>query len=355
MSDGLAVSVLDLVGMRIGESPASAIARSVELARNAERWGYKRYWLGEHHSIVGLADSATPVLVGHVAGATERIRVGSGGVMLPNHAPLLVAEQFGTLEALYPGRIDLGVGRAPGGDPLAMRALGRDLGQGDVLSTFDAFSERLEELRGYLGAEKPGQTVRAIPGQGSNVPITLLGSSCISAPLAAKLGLPYAFGAQFAPEHRVEAAKLYREHFQPSETLRKPYLMMAVPVIAAETDGAARRMFTTMQQRALSLIRNEPVALLPAVDSMQPLWSAAERVAIESRLEAAIVGSDWTVKAGLEKLVRQTGADEVIVVTDTYEQADRLESYRRVAEIAAGMKTDPARRRSLNAQKKTVA
>lgn len=355
MSDGLAVSVLDLVGMRIGESPASAIARSVELARNAERWGYKRYWLGEHHSIVGLADSATPVLVGHLAGATERIRVGSGGVMLPNHAPLLVAEQFGTLEALYPGRIDLGVGRAPGGDPLAMRALGRDLGQGDVLSTFDAFSERLEELRGYLGAEKPGQTVRAIPGQGSNVPITLLGSSCISAPLAAKLGLPYAFAAQFAPEHRVAAAKLYREQFQPSETLRKPYLMMAVPVIAAETDGAARRMFTTMQQRALSLIRNEPVALLPALDSMQPLWSAAERVTIESRLAAAIVGSDWTVKAGLEKLVRQTGADEVIVVTDTYEQADRLESYRRVAEIAAGMRIDPARRRSPIAQKRTVA
>jgi len=355
MNNGLAVSVLDLVGMRIGESPASAIARSVELARNAERWGYKRYWLGEHHSIVGLADSATPVLVGHVAGATERIRVGSGGVMLPNHAALVVAEQFGTLEALYPGRIDLGVGRAPGGDPDAMRALGRDLGQGDVLSKHDAFSERLEELRGDLGAEKPGQTVRAIPGQGSNVPITLLGSSCWSAELAGKLGLPYAFGAQFAPEHRVEAAKLYREHFRPSETLRKPYLMMAVPVIAAETDGAARRLFTTMQQRALNSIRTGAVELLPAVDSMQGLWSAAERVAVESRLEAAIVGSDWTVKAELEKLVRQTGADEVIVETDTYEQADRLESYRRVAAIAAGMKADPPRRKNPHVQKRTVA
>ena len=337
MNDGFAVSVLDLVGMRIGESPASAIARSVELARNVERWGYKRYWLGEHHSIVGLADSATPVLVGHVAGATERIRVGSGGVMLPNHAPLVVAEQFGTLEALYPGRIDLGVGRAPGGDPDAMRALGRDLGQGNVLSKHDAFSERLEELRGYLRAEKPGQTVRAIPGQGSNVPITLLGSSCWSAELAGRLGLPYAFGAQFAPEHRVEAAKLYREHFRPSETLRKPYLMMAVPVIAAETDGAARRLFTTSQQRFLRLIRNEAVELLPAVDSMQLLWSETERVAVENKLAAAIVGSDWTVKAELEKLVRQTGASEVIVVTDTYEPADRLESYRRVAAVAAGI------------------
>jgi luciferase family oxidoreductase group 1 len=347
MSKGLAVSVLDLVGMRVGESAARAIARSVELAQHAERWGYKRYWLGEHHSIAGLAGSATQVLIAHVAGATERIRVGSGGVMLPNHAPLLVAEQFGTLEALYPGRIDLGVGRAPGGDPRAMRALGRNLGlNGDDSSKLEDFSQRLEELLGYLGAEKPGQPVRAIPGQGSNVPITLLGSSRASAELAGRLGLPYAYAAHFAPEHRVAAAKHYREHFRASERLSKPYLMMAVPVIAAETDGAARRLFTTVQQRSLKLIRNEGVELLPAVDSMQPLWSAAERVAIESRLAAAIVGSDWTVKAGLEKLVGQTGADEVIVVTDTYEQADRLESHRRVAAIAAKMKIKTARRRA---------
>jgi luciferase family oxidoreductase group 1 len=267
----------------------------------------------------------------------------------------VVAEQFGTLEAIFPGRIDLGLGRAPGGDPHAMRALGRDLGQGDVLAKLDVFSQRLEELQGYLGAEKPGQRVRAIPGQGSKVPITLLGSSCFSAQIAGNLGLPYAFAAHFAPEYRLEAAALYRRQFRPSEALRKPYLMMAVPVIAAETDGAARRLFTTVQQRALSLIRNEPVALLPAVDSMQPLWSASERVAVETRLAAAIVGSDWTVKAELEKLVRQTGADEVIVATDTYEQADRLESYRRVAAIAAGMKADPARRRSPSIQKRTVA
>ena len=337
MSDGLAVSVLDLVGMCAGESAGSAIARSVELARHAERWGYKRYWLGEHHSIAGLACSATPVLVGHVAGATERIRVGSGGVMLLNHAPLVVAEQFGTLEALYPGRIDLGLGRAPGGDLHTMRALRRELRQNG-----DDFPELLEELRGYLRAEKPGQAVRAIPGQGSNVPITLLGSSGFSAQLAGRLGLPFAFAAHFAPEHRVAAAELYREQFRASETLRKPYLMMAVPVIAAETDGAARRLFTTSQQRFLRLIRNEAVELLPAVDSMQLLWSETERVAVENKLAAAIVGSDWTVKAGLEKLVRQTGASEVIVVTDTYEPADRLESYRRVAAVAARIERTPS-------------
>jgi luciferase family oxidoreductase group 1 len=212
MNSGLAVSVLDLVGMRVGESPASAFARSVELARNAERWGYRRYWLGEHHSIAGLAGSATPVLVGHVASATKRIRVGSGGVMLPNHAPLVVAEQFGTLEALYPGRIDLGVGRAPGGDPHAMRALGRDLGKGGTLSFEGStlFQNFLRNCGVILEAEKPGQAVRAIPGQGSNVPITVLGSSVLERSACGQAGLPYAFAAQFAPEHRIAAAEAYR-------------------------------------------------------------------------------------------------------------------------------------------------
>src|SRR6202522_4123765 len=251
MRNGLAVSVLDLVGMRGGEPAGSAIARSVNLAQHVEQWGYKRYWLAEHHSIPGLACSATSVLIGHVAAATKTIRVGSGGVMLPNHAPLVVAEQFGTLEALYPGRIDLGLGRAPGGDFATMRALRRDLHQGG-----DDFPALLEELRGYLGPEKPGQAVRAIPGQGSNVPITLLGSSGFSAQLAAMLGLPFAFAAHFAPEYLFAAARLYRERFQPSEALRKPYLMVAVQVIAAESDVAARRLFTTPQQRFLGVIRN---------------------------------------------------------------------------------------------------
>jgi luciferase family oxidoreductase group 1 len=336
MSIGLAVSVLDLVGMRAGESAGSAISRSVDLAQHVEQWGYKRYWLAEHHSISGLACSATSVLIGHVAGATKTIRVGSGGVMLPNHAPLVVAEQFGTLEAMYPGRIDLGLGRAPGGDFATMRALRRDLRH-----TGDDFPALLQELRAYLGPEKPGQVVKAIPGQGSNVPITLLGSSGFSAQLAALLGLPFAFAAHFAPEYLYAAAELYREKFQPSEVLRQPHLIVAVQVIAAETDAAARRLFTTPQQRFLRLIRDQPVELLPPVDSMESLWEDLERAAVESRLSAAIVGSDATVKAGLGKLVADTRADEVMVVTDTYEHADRLQSYERVADIASTIAPQP--------------
>jgi luciferase family oxidoreductase group 1 len=332
MVDGLSVSVLDLVGMRTGEGAGPAIARSVNLAQHAETWGYKRFWLAEHHSIDGLACSATPMLIGHVAGATKTIRVGSGGVMLPNHAPLVVAEQFGTLEALYPGRIDLGLGRAPGGDYATMRALRRDLGQPG-----DDFPELLQELRSYLGEVRPGQVVRAIPGQGSNVPITLLGSSEFSAQLAGQLGLPFAFAAHFAPQYLHAAADLYHQQFRPSEVLDKPYMMVGVQVIAAETHAAARRLFTTPQQRFLRLIRNQPVELLPPVDSMEKLWTEWERAAVESKLGAAIVGSDATVKSGLEKLARKTRASEVIVVTDTYTHEDRLESYRRVAEIASGI------------------
>ena len=336
MGDGLAVSVLDLVGMRTGESAGSAIARSVDLAQHVEQWGYKRYWLAEHHSIPGLACSATSVLIGHVAAATKTIRVGSGGVMLPNHAPLVVAEQFGTLEALYPGRIDLGLGRAPGGDFQTMRALRRDLQQSG-----EDFPALLAELQTYLGPERPGQAVRAIPGQGSNVPITLLGSSGFNAQLAGMLGLPFAFAAHFAPELLHAAAELYRKEFRPSEVLRKPYFMVAVQVIAAETDAAAKRLFTTPQQRFLRLIRNQPVELLPPVDSMEPLWQDWERATVQNKLRAAIVGSDATVKAGLEKLVEDTVADEVIVVTDTYEHSDRIESYRRVAGIASVFEVNP--------------
>src|SRR3954470_15755876 len=231
MENGLAVSVLDLVGMQTGEGAGQAIARSVDLARNAEQWGYKRFWLAEHHAIDGLACSATAVLIGHVAGATKTIRVGSGGVMLPNHAPLVVAEQFGTLEALYPGRVDLGLGRAPGGDFHTMRALRRDLRQSG-----DEFPELLAELRTYLGPGIPHQAVKALPGQNSNVPITLLGSSDFSARLAAQLGLPFALAAHFAPEMLLHSAHLYRAHFRPSETLQQPWLLIAVPIIVAESD-----------------------------------------------------------------------------------------------------------------------
>src|ERR1700735_4192542 len=321
----MVLSVLDLASVREGGTVAESFHNSLTLAQHAEQWGDRRFWLAEHHNLVGIASAATSVLIGHVAGGTKTIRVGSGGIMLPNHAPLVVAEQFGTLEALYPDRIDLGLGRAPGGDPQTMRALRRDLGQ-----TGDDFPALLDELRAYLGPERPGQVVRAIPGQGSNVPITLLGSSGFSAQLAARLGLPFAFAAHFPPEYLYTAAQMYRDRFQPSATLRQPHLIVGVPVIAAETDAAARRLFTTPQQRFLQLIRNRPVELLPPVDSMEPLWQDFERVAVESKLGAAIVGSDATVKAGMEKLVEDTGAEELIVVTDTYEPAARLESYQRV-------------------------
>lgn len=315
-----------------------AIGRSVDLAQHAEQWGYTRYWLAEHHSIAGLACSATSVLIGHIAGATDTIRVGSGGVMLPNHAPLVVAEQFGTLESLYPGRIDLGLGRAPGGDMLTMRALRRDLGQ-----TGDDFPALLAELRSYLGPERPGQAVKAIPGQGTNVPVTLLGSSGFSARLAAELGLPFAFAAHFAPDLLHAASEYYRENFRPSATLQEPYLMVAVPVVVAGTNADARRLFTTSQQRFLRLIRNQPVELFPPVDSMETIWQPWEREVVASKLGEAIVGSEDIVHLGLEDLIRRTGADEVIAVTDTYEHAARLESYRRLARVAKTIDNDVLR------------
>jgi luciferase family oxidoreductase group 1 len=333
----LPVSILDLVGMRPGELPGPAIARSVDLAQRAEAWGYRRFWLAEHHSIAGIACSATSVLIGHIAAATKTIRVGSGGIMLPNHAPLVVAEQFGTLAAIYPDRIDLGLGRAPGGDFHTLRALRRDHHQ-----TGDDFPALLEELRTYLGPERPGQAVKAIPGQNTNVPIILLGSSDFSAQLAAQLGLPFAFAAHFAPDLLHPATQLYRRNFRPSEFLQQPWLIVGVPIVAAETDAAARRLFTTPQQRFLRLIRSKPVELLPPVDSMDAIWQDWEAAIVESKLRAAIVGSSQTVREGLESLVAATGADEVIAVTDTWEHADRLESYRRVAEIAAAIEMKSA-------------
>lgn len=326
----LPVSVLDLVGLRPGEDAGAAIARSVDLARHVEDWGYRRYWLAEHHSIAGIACSATQVLIGHIAGATKTIRVGSGGVMLPNHAPLVIAEQFGTLAALYPGRIDLGLGRAPGGDFQTMRALRRGHHQNG-----DDFPELLEELRMYLGPERAGQAVKAIPGQNSDVPVILLGSSDFSAALAAQLGLPFAFAAHFAPDLLLEATQLYRRNFRPSAQHPHPWLIVGVQIIAAESDAAARRLFTTPQQRFLRLIRNQPVELLPPIDSMDTVWSDWERAAVESKLRLAIVGSSATVQAKLEDLIAATGADEIVTVTDTWEHEDRLESYRRVAEIGA--------------------
>ncbi len=322
MNNTLNISVLDLVSMRVGEQTGEAIARTVQAAQFAEAQGYTRYWLAEHHSIQGLACSATAVLIGHVAGETKSIRVGSGGVMLPNHPPLVVAEQFGTLASIYPDRIDLGLGRAPGSDAPTMRAMRRDL-----RSTGEDFPELLAELQRYLGAVQPGQTVQAVPGQNTHVPITLLGSSGYSAQLAGYLGLPFAFAAHFAPDNLEAALQLYRQKFRPSATLAEPYAMAALPVISAETDAAAQWLFTTPQQRFLSLIRSQPVTVKPPVDSMDALWSPMEREAVEARLRRAIVGSPASVRQQLQATVEQLGLDEVLVVTDTYDTADRLFTY----------------------------
>ena len=331
-------SILDLSPIVEGATAADALRNSLALAREAEALGYLRFWLAEHHNMPGIASAATAVVIAHVAGGTSSIRVGSGGVMLPNHAPLVIAEQFGTLVSLYGERIDLGLGRAPGTDPVTARALRRDL-----VGSADQFPQDVLELQSYFAAPAD-QVTRAVPGAGLKVPIWLLGSSLYSAQLAALLGLPFAFAAHFAPEYIYAAAHTYRQSFRPSASLKKPHLMIAVQVVAAETDAAARRLFTTSQQRFLRLIRNQPVYLLPPVDSMQPLWQDWEQYAVEDKLGAAIVGSDATVRAGLQKLVTDTGADEVIVVTDTYELADRLQSYERVANIAATitLKSDEA-------------
>jgi luciferase family oxidoreductase group 1 len=328
----VSLSVLDLVAMRPAELAGTAIARSVETARHVEKLGYKRYWLAEHHSIQGLACSATALLIGHIANATKTIRIGSGGIMLPNHAPLIVAEQFGTLESLFPGRIDLGLGRAPGSDRATMHALRRGL-----QSSGDDFPELLEELKAYLGAPMPGQQVQAVPGQNTNVPMTLLGSSDYSAQLAGQLGLPFAFAAHFAPDYLLPALQLYRQAFQPSDLHPLPYAMAGVPIIVAPTDAEAERLFTTPQQRFLALTRNLPVELKPPVDSMEGLWTLFERQAVNDRLRQAMVGSPDTVAKRLTEFVERTGVQEIFAVTDTYEQSDRLRSHDLLAEVVSSL------------------
>ena len=321
------LSVLDLAHVRQGGDAAEAFHHTLDLAQRAEQWGYKRFWLAEHHNISGVASAATAVLVGHVAGGTKTIRVGSGGIMLPNHAPLVIAEQFGTLEALYPGRIDLGLGRAPGGDYAAARALRKDLkGQSDD------FPALLEELRSYLAPRRPGQAVTAYPGAGSNVQIWLLGSSGFSAALAGELGLPFAFASHFQPDNLIAALDLYRESFRPSEILARPYAMAGIPVIAAETDEEARWLATTPQQAFLKLIRNEPGPLAPPVEKLD--WNPFEEAAVASRFRAAVVGSAETVRRGLELFLAETQVDELIIATTLYDHAARLRSYEMVAEMA---------------------
>ncbi len=324
---GTPISVLDLAPIVEGASIAQAFQNSVALARHVEALGYTRYWLAEHHNIAGIASSATSVLIGHIAGKTSTIRVGSGGIMLPNHAPLVIAEQFGTLETLYPGRIDLGLGRAPGTDQRTLAALGRDRNAGMQ------FPSLLDELRFFLSPARADQPMRAIPGAGLAIPIWLLGSSDFSARLAAKLGLPFSFAGHFSPEG-MAAMRLYRHLFQPSEMLKEPYAMIGVPVMAADTDAQAQRLATTAQQKFLSMIRGARRPLQPPVDTLEGMWSPMEKEAVFERLGAAIVGGPDTVAEKLAALIKETAADEVMVVTDAYHLEDRMHSYSLVAQLA---------------------
>ena len=325
------LSILDLSPIVQGQTAAQALNNSLDLAQHAEAWGYRRFWLAEHHNMPGIASAATAVAIGHVAAGTKTIRVGSGGVMLPNHAPLVIAEQFGTLAALFPGRIDLGLGRAPGTDPLTARALRR--GQGD---SADTFPQDVVELQGYFRPVKPGQAVQAVPGSGLDIPIWLLGSSLFSAQLAAALGLPFAFASHFAPDLLGEALELYRSGFRPSPSLKRPYSMAAVAVCAADTDNAASRLFTSLQLSFVNLRRGTPGPLPAPVDSMEGRWSPAEETMVAHAFSEAIVGSPATAKRGIEAFVRRTAVDELMVTGSIYDHTARLRSFEIVAQTFLG-------------------
>jgi luciferase family oxidoreductase group 1 len=321
-------SILDLSPIARGATAADALRNTRDLAQHAERWGYHRYWLAEHHNMPGIASAATAVVIGHVAAGTSTIRVGSGGVMLPNHAPLLIAEQFGTLASLFPGRIDLGLGRAPGSDQNTALALNRD-----PYSAGEAFPQQLTELQGYFAPRQPGQRVQAVPGAGLDVPIWLLGSSLFSARLAAERGLPFAFAAHFAPADLLDAIALYRGQFRPSQHLQQPRVMVGVNVLAAESDAAARRLFTSQQQAFANLIRGRPSQVPPPIDDIEAYWSAAEKSGAERMLGFAVVGSPATVEQGLRERIALTKADELILTGHVYDHADRLRSYEIVSDI----------------------
>ena len=327
----VALSVLDLSPINEGGTAGQALANTLDLARHAERWGYGRFWVAEHHNMPGIASAATAVVIGHIAGGTERIRVGAGGIMLPNHAPLVVAEQFGTLDALYPGRIDLGLGRAPGTDPTTAAALRRTL-NGDV----DRFPQDVLELQAYLGDAEPAQRVRAVPGAGSHVPLWILGSSLYGAQLAAMLGLPYAFASHFAPAALQQAVAIYREGFKPSAQLDKPYVMLGYNICAADTDAEARLLRTSAQQAILNLRRGRP-GPLPAPDphfeaGLEPM----ERRLLDEVSACAAVGAADTVRAQFNAFVAATSPDEIMVAAQIYDHQARLKSY----EIAASLMND---------------
>lgn len=324
------LSILDLSPIIEGGSAAQAFRNSLDLAQHAEVWGYRRFWLAEHHNMPGVASAATAVVVGHIAAGTKTIRVGSGGVMLPNHAPLVVAEQFGTLESLFPGRIDLGLGRAPGTDQVTAYALRRDLAVGE-----ENFPRDVIELQAYLAPVQPGQLVRAVPGAGLRVPIWLLGSSLFSAQLAADLGLPFAFASHFAPDHLMDALTVYRSRFRPSDALAAPYAMVGAGCFAADSDAEARRLFTSAQQQFMNLRRGRPGPLPPPVDSMDGLWTPVERAGVDRALSRAIVGSPAVVRRGIADLVAATRADELMLTAQIYDHDARLDSFEIAAETMA--------------------
>lgn len=324
----LLYSVLDLSPILEGETATQSFRHSLHLAQHAEKWGYHRYWVAEHHNIPGVASAATSVVIGHLAGGTSTIRVGSGGIMLPNHAPLVIAEQFGTLESLYPGRIDLGLGRAPGGDQNTARALRRGLG-----SSGDTFPADVEELQSYLGTAEPGQRVQAVPGQGLHVPLYLLGSSTFSATLAAELGLPFAFASHFAPEMLHQALDIYRTQFRPSTQLDKPHVMVGLNVFAADTDAEAKRLFTSLQQVFLNLLRGWPKQLPPPVDDISKLWNPMEAAQVERMTRCSAVGGPDSFREQIEELLEETEADEIIATAHMHDQQARLRSFEIAADV----------------------
>jgi len=329
MKPQIPFSILDLAPILKDSTAAQAFRNTLDLARHAEKLGYKRYWLAEHHSMPGIASAATAVVIGYVAGGTSTIRVGAGGVMLPNHAPLVIAEQFGTLESLYPGRIDLGLGRAPGTDQQTARALRRELGNSD-----DQFPRDVLELQHYFQTAVPGQVVRAVPGAGLNIPIWLLGSSLFSAQLAGLLGLPYAFASHFAPDDLMAALELYRSKFRPSAALQSPYAMAGIGVFAADTDREAELLFTSVQQQFINLRRGQPGPLNPPLKSTDGLWTDQERHGVAHALRESVIGSAEKVRAGIAAFINKTGVDELMVTGNIFDHVARLRSFEIVAQVA---------------------
>ena len=324
-------SLLDLAPVTEGSTPAQAFANSLDLARHAEALGYRRFWLAEHHNMPGIASAATAVLIGHIAGGTSTIRVGAGGVMLPNHSPLQVAEQFGTLASLYPGRIDLGLGRAPGTDQATVRALRR------YYEGAEAFPHDVGELLAYFGPARPGQKVQAVPGAGMEVPVWLLGSSLFSARLAAAMGLPFSFASHFAPAMMEEAVALYRRDFRPSPRLAAPYAMLAINVVGAGTGAEARRLFTTMQQTFVRLRRGEIGLVPPPVDDIEAFWTPAEKAMVDSALACSVVGDEAEVADGIAAFVARHRPDELMLTANIFDHAARLASFAMGARACAAM------------------